>query len=177
MKESILLESVESKIHFIRGRKVIVDADLAALYGVTTKRFNEQVKRNRERFPDDFMFQATASEAEVLRSQFATSKKGSGGRRYLPYVFTEHGALMAATVLNSSFAIHASIFVIRAFIKLREILATHKEFAEKLGLLEKKVGKHDQKIRAIIQTIQRMIEAPPPVEEPPRRRIGFHHSD
>jgi hypothetical protein len=184
MKELVIQDAIESKIYLIRGKKVMLDADLAALYGVTTKRFNEQIKRNLKRFPEDFMFQLTAEEETCLRSQFATSKKGRGGRRYLPYVFTEHGALMAANVLNSTFAIRTSVYVVRAFVKLREVLATHKELAEKLGLLEEKVGKHDQEIQAIIQAIQRLIEAShqhpkeePAKEEPPKRRIGFRRYD
>jgi hypothetical protein len=159
----------------------MLDSDLALLYGVTTKRFNEQIKRNLDRFPDDFMFRMTVKETKCLRSQIATSKEGRGGRRYLPYVFTEYGALMAANVLNSTYAIRASVYVVRAFVKLREVLSTHKELAEKLGLLEEKVGRHDQEIQAIIQAIQRLIEAShqhpkeePPKEEPPKRRIGFH---
>jgi hypothetical protein len=120
----------------------MLDSDLAELYGVTTKRLNEQVKRNRQRFPADFMFQLTSDEATNLRSRIATSKQGRGGRRYRPYAFTEHGAIMAASVLNSYRAIEVSIYVARAFVKLREMLRTHKELARKLAELEKRIGFH-----------------------------------
>jgi hypothetical protein len=136
------LERIESRILLIRGHKVMLDSDLAELYGVTTKRLNEQVKRNRQRFPADFMFQLTSDEATNLRSRIATSKQGRGGRRYRPYAFTEHGAIMAASVLNSYRAIEVSIYVVRAFVKLREMLRTHKELARKLAELEKRIGFH-----------------------------------
>jgi aromatic ring-opening dioxygenase LigB subunit len=136
------LERIESRILLIRGHKVMLDSDLAELYGVTTKRLNEQVKRNRQRFPADFMFQLTSDEATNLRSRIATSKQGRGGRRYRPYAFTEHGAIMAASVLNSYRAIEVSIYVARAFVKLREMLRTHKELARKLAELEKRIGFH-----------------------------------
>ena len=128
------LERIESRILLIRGHKVMLDSDLAELYVVTTKRLNEQVKRNRQRFPADFMFQLTSDEATNLRSRIATSKQGRGGRRYRPYAFTEHGAIMAASVLNSHRAIEVSIYVVRAFVKLREMLRTHKELARKLAM-------------------------------------------
>ena len=119
-----MVESITRSIVILRGRKVVLDADLAALYGVTTKRLNEQIRRNQERFPSDFMFQLTEEEHRALRSHFATSNSvgpGRGGRRYLPYVFTEHGAIMAATVLSSPRAIEMSVYVVRAFVKLREL--------------------------------------------------------
>jgi hypothetical protein len=115
---------VESRILFLRHQRVILDTQLAELYGVPVKHLNQQIKRNWERFPSDFMFQVTGKEHEVLRSQIVTSKNGSGGRRYLPYAFTEHGAIMAATVLNSERAVQMSVFVVRAFVRLREMLAT-----------------------------------------------------
>ncbi len=174
MTNVILNRGIKEKIYLIRGKKVMLDSDLATLYGVTTKRFNEQIKRNLKRFPNDFMFQLTTEEVKGLRSQFATSKEGRGGRRYLPYVFTEHGALMAANVLNSPFAIDASIYVVRTFVKLREVLTTHKELAEKIGLLEQRVGKHDKKIQIIIETIQEMIDATSPSKASPKRQIGFN---
>jgi hypothetical protein len=142
--------NVSSQIRVIRGQRVLLDADLAALYGVTTKRFNEQVRRNLSRFPADFMFQADESEGEILRSQFATSSfspGGHGGRRYRPYVFTEHGAIMAATVLNSPRAVEMSVYVVRAFVKLREVLASHADLARKLEALEKSVASLDAKTR------------------------------
>ena len=148
------VEQIESRIFVIRGQKVMLDADLAELYGVETKRFNEQVRRNIERFPEDFMFQLTPGEyanlksqfvTSSLRSQFATSNNsvdepaGRGGRRYLPYAFTEHGAIMAASVLNSPRAVETSVQVVRAFVRLRQILASNAELSRKLALLEKQI--------------------------------------
>lgn len=134
---------IESRIFLIRGSKVMLDSDLADLYQVSTKRLNEQVRRNRERFPKDFMFQWTPRETAALRSQFATSNRQRGGRRYRPYAFTEHGAVMLASVLNSPVAVQASIRVVRAFVRLREDLATHKELAGKLTELERRIETHD----------------------------------
>jgi phage regulator Rha-like protein len=167
----VLIEQVQSKILFMRGQKVILDSELAALYGVPTKRLNEQIKRNNERFPPDFMFQLTAGEAEVLRSQFATSNERRGGRRYKPYAFTEHGAIMAASVLNSERAVQASIYVVRAFVKLRQMLAPYKELIGKLDQLEKKLQTHDKQIISIIQAIKLLM---PPPEEKPKEPFGFH---
>ena len=167
----VLIERVQSRILFIRNQKVILDSDLAALYGVPTKRLNERIKRNRERFPSDFMFQLTVEEAEGLRSQFATSKKGRGGRRYKPYAFTEHGAIMAASVLNSERAVQASIYVVRAFVKLRLMLAPYKELMGKLDQLEKKLQTHDKQIIAIIQAIKLLM---PQAEDKPKEPFGFH---
>ncbi len=133
-------EHIAHSILALRGHKILLDTELARLYGVPTKRLNEQVRRNRERFPEDFMFQVNAEEFEALRSQFATSNAapGRGGRRYRPYAFTEHGALMAANVLNSARAIEVSVYVVRAFMRLRETLAAHKDLAKTLQQLEKK---------------------------------------
>lgn len=161
--------SIENKIHTIRGQKVMLDSDLAEIYGVLTWRLNEQVKRNIDRFPPDFMFRLKEREFDILRSQFASSNKGRGGRRYLPYVFTEHGAVMLASVLNSPRAVEASIFVVRAFVKMREILSVHKEFARKLKQLERQVAGHDEDISALIEAIKQLIEPPPK----PGRQIGF----
>ena len=130
-KLPIPVQLIERRIYLIRGQKVMIDTDLAELYGVPTFRLNEAVKRNRKRFPDDFMFQLTRNEFDALRSQFVISK-GRGGRRYLPYVFTEHGAIMAANVLNSDRAVQASVQVVRAFVRLRQILASNAELAGKL---------------------------------------------
>jgi hypothetical protein len=160
-------ERIEKAILLLRGHKVILDADLAELYGVTTARLNEQVKRNRERFPDDFMFRLTRPEFDNLMSQFATSSSRWGGRRKLPLVFTEHGAVMAANVLNSRVAVAASIQVVRAFVRLREILASHKDLARKLEELEKK---YDKKFQVVFEAIRQLMAAPP---EPPKRHIGF----
>jgi hypothetical protein len=160
---------IERSILMIRGQKVIMDSDLAMLYGVETRRLNEQVKRNPERFPEDFMFRLSPTEGENLKSHFATSRKGWGGRRSSPYVFTEHGAIMAAGVLNTVKAIEVSVYVVRAFIRIREYLATHRQLAQKLAELERRIGIHDEAIQALIDTIHRLMT--PPVE--PKRRIGF----
>jgi len=153
----------------IRGQKVMLDADLAELYEVPVKRLNEQVRRNLVRFPSDFMFQLTSEEAKSLRSQFATSKAGRGGRRYPPYAFTEHGAIMLASVLNSPRAIEASVFVVRAFVRLREFLASHAELARKLTELERKVAGHGSDIQSIIAAIRQLM-AP---AKGRARQIGF----
>ncbi len=167
--ERIPIEIIEKKIYLIRNQRVMLDSDIAELYGVTTKRFNEQVKRNIERFPEDFMFKLTDEEYKILRSQFATSNIIHGGRRYTPYVFTEHGAIMAATILNSSKAVEMSIFVVRAFVKLREITSGNKELAQKLNELEKKYEKHDKDIKVIIDAIRQLMTPP----EKTKRKIGF----
>lgn len=166
----IAVEQIESRIFLIRGYKVMLDSDLAELYGVSTKRLNEQVKRNRERFPADFMFQLTPEESEGLRSQIATSKYGRGGRRYRPYAFTEHGAVMAATVLNSERAIQVSVYVVRAFLKLREMVGNNKELASKLAELEQRIEGQDDEITTLFEAIRQLMEAP----ETPSKRIGFH---
>lgn len=163
------VDTVAGRIHFVRGQKVVVDADLAMLYGVATSRFNEQVRRNVARFPSDFMFRLTAEEDAALRSQIATSKTGRGGRRYLPYAFTEHGAIMAATILNSPRATEMSVFIVRAFVQLREALATHRQVAQKLDELERKVSSHDKAIAGVIDAIRQLMA--PPVS--PKRPIGF----
>ena len=134
-------KSVSNRIRLIRGQRVVLDSDLAELFGVTTKRLNEQVRRNRQRFPTDFMFRLSEEEADSLRSQIATSKKGRGGRRYRPYVFTEHGTVMVANVLNSSIAIRASILVVRAFIRMREVLLEHADLKQRLVEIERRVAK------------------------------------
>src|SRR5271167_5265188 len=132
----ILAKRVSSKILVLRNQKVILDTDLAELYGVPVKRLNEQLKRNLQRFPPDFLFTLTRAEYRNLRSQNATSSSAHGGRRYLPHAFTEHGAIMAATVLNSKRAVQMSVFVVRAFVRLREMLATNRQLAAKLDELE-----------------------------------------
>jgi hypothetical protein len=171
----IPVQRVQSLILLIRGQKVILDADLAELYGVSTKRLNEQVRRNMERFPPDFMFQLTPKETEGLRSQIATSnvQVGRGGRRYLPYAFTEHGAIMAASVLNSAQAIQTSIFVVRAFVRLRRMLASDEALATRLKRLEKTVGAHSRQIVAIVDAIRLLM---PPPEEPPKEPFGFRRA-
>lgn len=167
------VEHIAQSILILRGHRVLLDADLAVLYGVTTARLNQQVRRNLERFPADFMFQLTAGEHAGLMLQSATSKPGRGGRRKLPLVFTEHGAIMAATVLNSPRAVEMGIYVVRAFIQLRELLTSNKELAKRLDDLEariaRKLATHDQAITGIINTIRGLTNPP----EPKKRPIGF----
>ena len=161
---------IERAIIVLRGQKVMVDADLAALYGVPTKRLNEQVKRNSARFPEDFVFRLTPAEVEALnRSQFATGSERHRNPRFPPYAFTEHGAIQAANVLNSVRAIEMSVHVVRAFVRLRELIASNKELAAKLDQLEKKLGTHDQAIAGIMQAIRQLMTPP----EPKKRPIGF----
>jgi len=172
-KAVVPLERVVSRIYLIRGQKVMLDADLAELYGVSTRRLNEQVKRNTDRFPADFAFQLTNQELVILMSQNATSSLNAhshGGRRKRPLVFTEHGAIMAASVLNSSRAVEVSIFVVRAFVKLREILASNKMFAHKLNELERKLATHDRAIIELIEAIRQLMTQPEPKKNRP---IGF----
>jgi phage regulator Rha-like protein len=169
IESPVQIERIQQAILLIRGKRVMLDADLAKLYGVSTKRLNEQVKRNRDRFPGDFMFQLNSTEANNLRSQFATSKEGRGGRRYLPFAFTEHGALMLASVLNTSRAIEVSVFVVRAFVRLREILAAHRSLANKLAELEGKIETHDEAIRSILSALRKLM-APPAAGQ---KKIGF----
>src|SRR5436189_4718792 len=138
------IQTVEKAIHLVRGQRVMLDSDLAAIYGVTTKRLNEGLKRNRQRFPGDFAFQLTAEEFVALRSQFATSKKG--GRRYRPWVFTEHGTIMLASVLNSDIAIDASRRVVRAFVRLREIISANAELHAQFAELERRRNSRDEAI-------------------------------
>jgi phage regulator Rha-like protein len=161
--------AVESRILILRHQRVILDVDLAELYGVTVKRLNQQVTRNQERFPSDFTFQLNSKEHEALRLQFATSKKGRGGRRYPPYAFTEHGAIMAATVLNSKRAVQMSVFVVRAFVRLREMLATNRRLAGKIDELENRLDTHDSAILDLIVAIKELMTP----KQPPRLRIGF----
>ena len=160
---------VESRILVVRQHKVILDSDLAELYGVPVKRLNEQVKRNLERFPSDFMFQLTAAEQGALRSQIATSKAGRGGRRYAPYAFTEHGAVMAATVLNSERAVEMSLFVVRAFVRLREVLSANQQLATKIDELEQRLDTHDASLQELLEAIRELM-AP---GQPSGRKIGF----
>ena len=161
--------AVESRILILRHQKAILDVDLAELYGVTVKRLNQQVARNLERFPSDFMFQLNSKEHKSLRLQFATSNKGRGGRRYAPYAFTEHGTIMAATVLNSARAVQMRVFVVRAFVRLREMLATNRRLAGKIYELENRLDTHDSVIQDLIEAINELMTP----EEPSRVRIGF----
>ncbi len=169
-KAQVPTEEITRAILVLRGHRVLLDSELASLYGATTKRFNEQVRRNRKRFPADFMFQLTAEESSSLRSQFATLKTGRGQhRKYLPYVFTEHGAIMAATILDSPRAVEMSVYVVRAFVQLREMLASKTALVRKLNELDGKLKNHDEAITAILSAIRELMNPPPPK----RRGIGF----
>ena len=171
---------IEQSILLIRGQKVILDSDLAQLYGVSTGRLNEQVKRNRERFPDDFMFQLDRDEVQSLGSHFAILKTSrTAGQKpsrrgkhtkFLPYAFTEHGAIMAASVLNSPQAVAVSVYVVRAFVKMREMVGNQRLLVRRLDQIERKVHKHDKQILAIIEAIRQLMEPPP---EKKRKPIGF----
>jgi len=169
-----IIPDVDGIIRTVRKQRVILDTDLAKLYGVQTFRFNEAVKRNRSRFPEDFMFQLTKEEADALTSQIAMSKAGRGGRRTLPWAFTEHGALQVANILNSPRAVAMSVYVIRAFIRLREELAANTTLEKRLAVIEKTLVSHDAALRDVIQKIRPLLLPPP---EPPRKRIGFHADD
>lgn len=206
LTEIVRVDQIEPCIFLMRGERVMLDADLAALYGTTTKAFNQAVKRNLDRFPADFMFRLTAEEVEAMRSQTVTTSVSSRPTRsqdatgdlrsqivtssdlstamrsqsvtaskrnirYLPYAFTEHGALMAASVLNTPRAIDVSVYVVRAVVKLRALLSTHKELAGKLAELERKVASHDTAIQSLVSAIRRLTEPSP---APPRPQIGFH---
>ena len=166
-------EKVQNAIIILRGKRIIIDSDLAQFYGVKTKVFNQAIKRNIDRFPEDFMFQLTKNEWDFLRSQFVTSKAKRGGVRYLPYAFTEHGAVQAANVLNSPVAVQAGILVVRVFVKTAELIAAHKDISDKIEKLEKKLTsglkKHDKEIRALFEAIHSLMNPP----DPPRKKIGF----
>jgi hypothetical protein len=170
--------SIDARIRTLRGQRVILDADLAAIYGVTTKRLNEQVRRNARRFPPDFLFQLTSEENLVLRSQFATLKPGSGRhRKYLPFAFTENGAVMAANVLNSPAAVRMSVFVVRAFVRMRELLSGSRELAAELRKLDARLtARLDLHEIAIVDVLRRLMTLldPPPVPPVPRKSMGFH---
>lgn len=162
---------VAQRIHLIRGQRVVLDADLAAFYGETTKRFNQQVRRNLARFPADFMFQLDADEFAALRLQSATLKAGRGQhRKYLPLAFTEHGAIMAATLLNSPRATELSVYVVRAFVELRGILVSNRELAAKVHQLERKVSTQERNIAELADSMGQLLAAPAPA---PKRSIGF----
>ncbi len=173
--EPLSIGEVAQRIVLIRGQRVVLDTDLAAFYGETTKRFNQQVSRNRARFPEDFMFQLGDEEFAALRLQSATInsgvKTGRGQhRKYLPYAFTEHGAIMAATLLNSPRATALSIYVVRAFVELRGLLSANKELATKVHALERKVSVHERNIAELADSMAELLATPAP---PPKRPIGF----
>jgi len=159
-------EDISQRIHIIRGHRVMLDADLAELYGVSTFRLNEAVKRNSRRFPEDFMFRLTAEEYNSLISQIAISKPGRGGRRKMPYAFTEQGVAMLSSVLNSERAIQVNIAIMRAFVRMRRMLVSHEELALKVNALE---GKYDTQFRVVFDAIRALMEPP----KTPCRRIGF----
>jgi hypothetical protein len=189
MKKAPASEPLEPLIYAIRGHRVLLDADLARIYGVTTKRFNEAFKRNRDRFPGDFAFQISASEFANLRSQIATSRMQQheskvqntiwsqiatsyhGGRRYLPWVFTEHGVLMAANVLRSKRASDMGIFIVRAFIRLREQVSANTAILKRLAEIDKTLLQHDSAVRDLYHKLLPLLQPP---AHPPKRRIGFH---
>lgn len=176
-----LIKPVDGLIREIRGQRVILDSDLARVYGVTTKRLNEAVKRNLKRFPPDFMFRLAPEDVENLRSHFATSSKANrsahGGRRYLPFAFTEHGAIQAANVLNSERAIEMGVFAVRAFVKMRETLVSNRQLAEKVAELERtlfdRLDIHDHLITGIIKQLIRLSNP----QGKPTKQIGFHVSE
>ena len=167
-KEIVPVRQITQSIHFLRGRKVLLDFDLAALYEVPTGQLNRAVKRNRSRFPADFMFRLTAKESEILKCQFGISSWG--GRRGLPYAFTEQGVAMLSTVLQSERAVKVNIAIMRAFVQLREALETNRELAKKFSELEERVGAHDSEIADIIDAIRQLVA---PVKKT-TREIGFH---
>ncbi len=172
MSKSITVSEplIESKIYLIRGEKVMLDIDLAEMYGVLTKALKQAVRRNIERFPEDFMFELDENEFESLRSQNVTSNKtGRGGTRYLPYAFTEHGVLMLSSVLRSEQAVQVNIQIMRVYSKMKELLIMHKDILVKLEKLERKTDKHDEQIDLIFAYIKRLIEQPKGKTE----RIGF----
>lgn len=169
MDTNIDILAIEHRIFRMRGQRVILGEDLARMYGVPAFRLNRAVKRNHERFPEDFMFQLTVPELAALTAQGLQPRQGHGGRRTLPYVFTEHGAVMLANALKSRMAVAASIQIVRAFNRMRRLVAAHKELSARLDELEGKYGVHDGQIRALFAAIRRFL-APPPE---PRRTIGF----
>ena len=168
-KSTLPAEEIARSIHLIRGERVMLDADLAALYGVETKVLVQAVKRHRKRFPGDFMFQLNQEEFAHLRSQSVTSS-GWGGRRYPPYAFTEQGVAMLSSVLNSSRAIQVNIEIMRAFVHMRQLLASHADLARKIAALEEK---YDAQFQVVFQAIRELMTPP----EPKRRRIGFHRDE
>ena len=173
--KSVAIPAIEPLIREFRGRKVIIDSDLAAIYAVQTKDLNRAVRRNAERFPDDFVFQLSTEEFSNLKRQFGTSSLTiHGGKRKRPLAFTEHGAIMAANVLNSGRAAEMSVFVVRAFVRLREEFTNHRELAAKLAELDRTVAGHDAQIRAIVEAIRQLVQ---PTSPTPKRAIGFRVDD
>lgn len=174
MKELMVVEMIEKKIYLLRGQKVMLDSDLAALYEVETRALIQAVKRNISRFPSDFMFQLDFQDVAALRSQIVTLKKGRGEhRKYAPYAFTESGVAMLSSVLSSERAVQVNIAIMRVFVKLREMISTNKELAHKLGQLERKIERHDEEIKTIFNAIRQLMTPP----EKPKRKIGFRREN
>lgn len=172
--ESLIpVERIQSRIVVLRDTRVVLDRDLATLYGVTTKRLLEQVRRNQQRFPKDFCFQLDRQELANLRSRIATSSGGHGGRRTLPWAFTEHGAIQAANVLNSDAAVEMSVHVVRAFIRLRQLMINHKVLAHKLAELDARLGEHDKQLVAIVDAIRQLTT---PDASTHGRKMGFYQN-
>ena len=168
-RRSTSIQLIERRIYLIRGQKVLIDFDLSELYGVPTSRLNEQVTRNRKRFPGDFMFQLNREEADSLRSQIAISKTGRGGRRYLPYAFTEQGVAMLSSVLNSEKAIEVNIAIMRAFVRLRQMLETNEELNRKFAAVVRKLSTHDKYFKIVFDELKKLTEKPVSTA----RQIGF----
>ena len=166
---AVSVQLIERRVYLIRGHKVMIDTDLAELYGVPTHRLNERVKRNRKRFPEDFMFQLTKEEAENLRSQFAISRSVHGGRRFLPYAFTEQGVAMLSSVLNSEQAIEVNIMIMRAFVKLRQMLESNEELNRKFAAVIRKLSTHEKYFKVVFDELKRLT----PHTAPSRKQIGF----
>ena len=176
-KVEIQIESeLTRRIYFVRRCSVMLDSDLAKIYGVSTKRLNQQYGRNSERFPEDFAFQLTSQEVRALRLQIATSNGGRGGRRSRPVVFTEHGAIMLASVLNSKVAIAASVNVVRAFVAMREAFSRNKKLQDKLAEIESRLDGHDETLTELFAAIRQLLDAPDE-QDSTRREIGFHVKD
>jgi hypothetical protein len=166
---AVSVQLIERRIYLIRGQKVLIDFDLAELYGVSTKQLNQQVSRNKKRFPEDFMFRLTKDETNALRSQFVTSNPGRGGRRYLPNAFTEQGVAMLSTVLNSEQAIEVNIAIMRAFVKLRQMLESNEELNRKFAAVIRKLSTHDKYFRVVFDELKKLTEQPKPLP----KQIGF----
>jgi hypothetical protein len=176
MTKLVPVEIIAGKIIEIRGKKVMLDKDIASLYEVTTFNLNKAVKRNLERFPSDFMFQLNPEESKALIFQTGISKKGRGGTRYCPYAFTEQGVAMLSSVLRSRRAVLVNIQIMRAFVKLKELFLTHRELALRLEKLERQFGEHDNRIKIIFEAMRQLLEPPKDDETKPKPRIGFHRN-
>ena len=169
----IPIERIENRILFIRGHKVMLDSDLAEIYGVETRAFNQAIRRNSERFPSDFMFQLTRQDLTTLMSQNVISNEGRGGVRKLPYVFTEHGAIMAASILKSKRAVQVSVIVVRSFVRMRDMLETNAKFAAKLKELEDRLDMHDGNTIVIMETLRKLLKESKGKDSAPVKKIGF----